>query len=180
MVHISLLYIFTFFWCSFLLVWYHCSFWSCSISVMSSLSISHISFLESTTAVILHRETLFLVELLMMRTAVRGARGSHSPWVFIFLTYSLGGCWYGWERVFSEPFSLVITSSLRENFALLGRSVLCMFTVVGRYRLRLPVCLFVFILFSLFRHIYTFRHYFGFTLTSGIDFVLLSCYIFFW
>jgi len=85
MVHISLLYIFTFFWCSFLLVWYHCSFWSCSISVMSSLSISHISFLESTTAVILHRETLFLVELLMMRTAVRGARGSHSPWVFYLL-----------------------------------------------------------------------------------------------
>jgi len=42
-----------------------------------------------------------------------------------------------------------------------------------------PVCLFVFILFSLFRHIYTFRHNFGFTLTSGVDFVLLSCYIFF-
>ena len=59
MVHISLLYIFTFFWCSFLLVWYHCSFWFCSISVMSYLSILHISFLESTTAVILHRETLF-------------------------------------------------------------------------------------------------------------------------
>jgi len=130
---------------------------------MSYLSISHISFLES---VILHRETLFLVELLMMRTAVRGARGSHSPWVFIFLTYSLGGCWYGCERIFSELFSLITTSSLRENFALLGRSVLCVFTVVGRYRLRLTgvfVCFhFIFIVSA---HLYIsalFRLYINF------------------
>jgi len=157
MVHISLLYIFTFFWCSFLLVWYHCSFWSCSISVMSSLSISHISFLESTTAVILHRETLFLVELLMMRTAVRGARGSHSPWVFIFLTYSLGGCWYGCERIFSELFSLIITSSLRENFALLGCSVLCI--VHSRWSVLFPSHLCV-CLFSFYFHCFgTFIHF---------------------
>ena len=141
------------------------------------LSISHISFPESATAVILHRETflssyLWRAQLCVTRTA------THSSFVFTFLTYSLDDCWYGWDQIFSAPCSL-ITTSLRENFALLGRTVLCVFTVVGRYCLRLTcVCLFSFY-FSLFRHIYTFRHCFGFTLTSGVGCVFLSRCIFF-
>ena len=106
MVHISLLYIFTFFWCSFLLVWYQCSFWSCSISVMSYLSISHISFLESTTAVILHRETFSCRVTYDAHCCAWRARQPQSM-DFYLLDIFIRRFWYGCERIFSEPFSLI-------------------------------------------------------------------------
>ena len=118
------------------------------------LSISHISFPESATAVILHRETflssyLWRAQLCVTRTA------THSSFVFTFLTYSLDDCWYGWDQIFSAPCSLITTSSLRENFALLGRSVFCVFTVVGHYCSCLT-CVFVgfHFIFILSAHLY--------------------------
>jgi len=143
MVHISLLYIFTFF------VFISARLISLFVLVLFDFGNVVFEYFAHLSSGIYHScyptpwdSFLFCLELLMMRTAVRGARGSHSPWVFIFLTYSLGDCWYGCERIFSELFSLITTSSLRENFALLDRSVLCVFTVVGRYCLRLT-CVFV-------------------------------------
>jgi len=114
----------------------------------------------------------------MTSTAVRGARGNSQSMGFYLLDIFIRRLLVRLGPDLFGAFSL-ITTSLRENFALLGRTVLCVFTVVGRYCLRLTcVCLFSFY-FSLFRHIYTFRHCFGFTLTSGVGCVFLSRCIFF-
>jgi len=130
------------------------------------LSISHISFPASATAVILHRETFFCRVTYdeQSSTAVRGAHGSSQFICFYLLDIFIRRLLV---RLRPDLFGAFLINHnfffARKNCSLGSFRTLCIFTVVGRYCSCLTcvfVCFhFIFIVSALFQLQINFRRW---------------------